>query len=562
VSEALPATAVIRAEPDGYDMAKVELMGRQSAGNGFLRAAVRGRGDHPIYGFSALAASAGGFRAMVRHIDPAAGFEWIQAPQLERIGTVGVLYLADSTVATHARMRQRAGLASFSLCGVTHTTASSTAMDEIVGLLREPVAPWDALVCTSTSVVETVRRLHELERDYQRWRYGTDLRGEPPQLPLIPLGVHCEDFAFDDAAREAGRQALGLEPDEVAALFVGRLVYHAKAHPYPMFKGLQAAAERTGKKVVLIMAGWFPNEPVANAFKDGARQFAPDVRCLWIDGREPELRDHCWAGSDIFVSLSDNIQETFGLTPIEAMAAGLPVVVTDWDGYKDTVRHGVDGFRVRTLTPQAGMGQALSRAFETGSLNYDHYCWAAAQATAVDIPDFAEVVSALVADPEMRRRMGQAGRARAREVYDWPVIYRQYQALWAELNARRKSAVAAPAMQAWIKALPRAAPGRPDPFDAFGHYPTATITRDTRLALSPDATRADLDALLAHPLFGALSGSTDSIRQIFDTLAAGELTLGDLSTRTVKNDPTAGRTAALLVKLGMVTRVRAHEIKS
>jgi len=28
------------------------------------------------------------------------------------------------------------------------------------------------------------------------------------------------------------------------------------------------------------------------------------------------------------------------------MAAGLPCVVTDWDGYKDTVRHGEDGFRV------------------------------------------------------------------------------------------------------------------------------------------------------------------------------------------------------------------------
>ena len=41
------------------------------------------------------------------------------------------------------------------------------------------------------------------------------------------------------------------------------------------------------------------------------------------------------------MSLADNIQETFGLTPVEAMAAGLPCVMSDWDGYRDTVRDGV-----------------------------------------------------------------------------------------------------------------------------------------------------------------------------------------------------------------------------
>ena len=33
----------------------------------------------------------------------------------------------------------------------------------------------------------------------------------------------------------------------------------------------------------------------------------------------------------MFVSLSDNIQETFGLTPIEGMASGLPLIVSDAD---------------------------------------------------------------------------------------------------------------------------------------------------------------------------------------------------------------------------------------
>ena len=46
----------------------------------------------------------------------------------------------------------------------------------------------------------------------------------------------------------------------------------------------------------------------------------------------------------MFCSLPDSVEETFGIVPIEAMAAGLPVVVSDWDGYKDTVRDNVDGF--------------------------------------------------------------------------------------------------------------------------------------------------------------------------------------------------------------------------
>ena len=45
-----------------------------------------------------------------------------------------------------------------------------------------------------------------------------------------------------------------------------------------------------------------------------------------------------WAAADVFLSLVDNIQETFGITPLEAMAAGLPVVASDWDGYRYTMR--------------------------------------------------------------------------------------------------------------------------------------------------------------------------------------------------------------------------------
>ena len=61
-------------------------------------------------------------------------------------------------------------------------------------------------------------------------------------------------------------------------------------------------------------------------------------------------------------SLSDNMQETFGLTPIEAMAAGLPSVVSDWDGYRDTVQHREHGFRIPTLAPPPALAPAQAPA--------------------------------------------------------------------------------------------------------------------------------------------------------------------------------------------------------
>ncbi|PZQ63248.1 MAG: glycosyl transferase-like protein, partial [Phenylobacterium zucineum] len=427
---------MIRAEPDGYDMGKRGLMGRQAAGNGFLRAAVKARGDQTIYGYTPNRPSAVGFQAIVKGIDPAARFEWISDNALDSIPKVGALYLADLTVSNHARLRQRTGVASYSLCGVTHTTASHGAMDQIAALLREPVMPWDALVCTSSAVVGTVNRILEAERELFQWQHGAPCRKAPPQLPVIPLGAHWQDYDFDAEAKARARQALGLADDEVVGLFVGRLAFHAKAHPYPMFRGLQLAAERTGRRMVLILCGWFANPNIEKAFMDGAREFAPDVRTIFVDGRETEPRTNAWAGSDIFISLSDNIQETFGLTPIEAMAAGLPVVVSDYDGYRDTVRHEIDGFRVRTYAPGDGMGAALARSHEALAMSYDQYCWGAAATTAVDIPETADAIVRLVENPDLRRRMGDAGRERARTVYDWDAIFRQYQDLWAELAAR------------------------------------------------------------------------------------------------------------------------------
>src|SRR5262249_57736317 len=110
----------------------------------------------------------------------------------------------------------------------------------------------------------------------------------------------------------------------------------------------------------------------------------PGVGYHVIGRPDQTARRGAYAAADIFMSLADNIQETFGLTPVEAMAAGLPVIVSDWNGYRDTVRHGAEGFLIPTIAPPPGSGVVLAQRYAAGSVDYDHFIGKAAQFVALD----------------------------------------------------------------------------------------------------------------------------------------------------------------------------------
>ncbi len=131
--------------------------------------------------------------------------------------------------------------------------------------------------------------------------------------------------------------------------------------------------------------GWHANDFIAKAYAEAAALACPSVRVVTLDGRKAEDRHTAWAGADVFCALSDIIQATFGIVPIEAMAAGLPVVVSDWDGYKDTVRDGADGFRVPTVMPQASLGGDLAYRHALEMDTYDMYYGHTCSLVAVDV---------------------------------------------------------------------------------------------------------------------------------------------------------------------------------
>ena len=319
----------------------------------------------------------------------------------------------------------------------------------------------------------------DAQADYLAERLGAQ-RTTLPQLPVIPLGIHTADFSgIVDRERAAARTALGLEPEDIVFLFVGRLSAYSKAHPVPMFLALEICATRPRRcrrrRPDRIGPGRMVRDSDARAeFEADARSLCPSVRHITVDGRDPATRRQAWAAADVFTSLADSIQETFGLTPLEAMASGLPVVVSDWNGYKDSVRDGIDGFRVATTAMPAGTGQSLADRYALGLDDYHGHIGIVGQFVAVDVEAATAAYRRLARDPALRRRMGAAGQARVRTDFEWSAIFRRYESLWSELGEIRRTAAAVPPTLRL-----RHRPDRPDPFTMFAGYPTTSLTPDT-----------------------------------------------------------------------------------
>lgn len=490
--------AAIAYHPEGFDTSAERLMGRQAAGEGFLDGFARHGGVDTLFCYTRSKAAFDDFTARISRIGPVAPrAALIPESRPDQLNRPGCLYLPSPLLAPLATRRATIGAHAYSLCGVTHTLASTAVMDAIGAYLVAPLEPWDALVCTSSAAKAVVTRIIEAEATYLAERVGA--RPSPRlELPVIPLGVDCDRFASGaEAARAAWRARLGIAETDIAALFVGRLSYHAKANPAPMYLGLEAAvpALRPGARLHLVLAGWFANTTLERGFREAAAALCPSVNLIVVDGREAAARTGLWHAADLFTSLADNIQETFGLTPIEAMAAGLPTVVADWNGYRDTVAHNETGIRVPTYGPSAESGRDLAIRYANEIDSYDRYIGGIALCTAVDVRAAGAAYRRLIGDATLRRRMGEAGKARARSLYDWRVVIGAYQALWAELAARRAGAAPARPDQA------RPAPGAVrDPFTLFAEFPSAHLSDQHRIAWARDASPAALERLYAEPL--------------------------------------------------------------
>ncbi|UBF24870.1 glycosyltransferase family 4 protein [Kovacikia minuta CCNUW1] len=490
----MSTTAAVFYKGDAYHTGGRQLLGRQVAGEGFLKGLIQHGTSESVYCFTQTHAE---FSQFCDRVKPWVGqprqLQWISADNPPQLSLPGAIFRPDSVISSLLWERRFFDQHAYSICGITHSIASKEALEDLGKLLLAPVQPWDALVCPSIAVKTVVERLWDSWSEYLAQRTG----GKPDrliQLPVIPLGVDCATFPQGTAAiatRHSLRQKWGIGEQDIVVLYMGRLSLSTKAHPVPMCMALERAQRETGATVHLLLVGWFESDMESIGFQESVQLFCPSVNTLCLDGRSPENRTTVWAAADIFISLADNLQETFGLTPSEAMASGLPVVVADWNGYQTSVRHEVDGFRIPTLLPPSGAGLDLALEHLNDRLGYGAFVAQVAMTTAVDIDACTQALIHLIQDSDLRQRMGASGRQRAEQVFDWKVVIAAHETLWQDLAEIRATASASVPVQAGMSPYPLG----DDPFHLFSHYPTATLTAEQMVHLGEMASTETLNLL-------------------------------------------------------------------
>ena len=403
---------------------------------------------------------------------------------VETLRLVQCLVQPDPLITDAAWQRRQIPGAGYALCGLIHTMSGERIARVVSDLCVAPMTEHDALICPSHAIKSAVKNLWENYNAYLAHRFGTHVPC-PVQLPVIPLGVDAGQFAAKTTSdkRATQRKILGAAPDEVILLYLGRMSFATKAHPAPLFLAAEQAARQSKKTIRLVMYGYFKPEQMETSFKNLGGDLCRHVKLEFIANDDPRFPDGLWAGADIFISLVDNIQESFGLTPVEAMAAGLPTIISDWDGYRDSVRDGEDGFTIPTYAPPVATGLAIGDRYFNQRDNYGEYLTAAAQSCAIDIGKTATAIATLADNPELRARFAASGLKRAQTVYDWRHIIAAYESLWTDLGKRRR---AAPPPSQFPERWQAAHPAYPNPYAMFAAFPTTTLTPETRLRFNGD----------------------------------------------------------------------------
>ena len=216
-----------------------------------------------------------------------------------------------------------------------------------------------------------------------------------------PLGVDTGVFR-PRGDPLAWRRSLGLAADARVLVYAGRFA------PEKHLGVLADAVERLGGRHVLVAIGAGPTPPPAG----------PRVRVLPFVASAAALAE-ALAGADAFVHAGD--QETFGLSALEAMACGTPVVVRDAEGLGE-------------LVADSGAGLAVGRG---------------------DGAAFAEAIAAVLAGD--RERLAARARAHA-EANDWRRVLPGLLGMYRRL-LDRGGVAGATGPQADRETLPAAADG-------------------------------------------------------------------------------------------------------
>ncbi len=370
---------------------------------------------------------------------------------------------------THEPFALRSSLGAKHPISIGHHTLSYRELlhDNFLPLLLSQPRSYDSIVCTSSAAREACRRVLNHTAECFNTSYGTQLT-YAGRFDLIPLPVDTERFKPGDPL--GARQAFQLPADAFILLWVGRLSAIDKADLLPLLQVLSRLRVANPKAdVMLVCAGrQRAGERFGDHLQDYASQLGLGPALRVIDDLQEGL-PQLYRAADVFVSPADNLQESFGITPIEAMASGVPQVVSDWNGYRDSVVDGETGFLVPSYWAAChdDLGGALSHSAR------DHLQMV--QTVVTDLQAMQARLQQLLDRPSLRRAMSDASRARALLHYGFTSVVTRYEALWAELADEAKNTDMPPTTPSYRDA---------NYTTVFGHYPTRMLAAEQVLRLS------------------------------------------------------------------------------
>lgn len=227
--------------------------------------------------------------------------------------------------------------------------------------------------------------------------------GKEKKMAIIPCGFN--PLQFHPVEKAAARENLGLGKKEKIILSVGRIV------PRKGIDNIIESLKRITKSVkgirLLIVGG--DADPVSGSSLDEIRRLRQVASVCnvenFIDFVGPI--QHCdlkyyYSAADVFVSTP--WYEPFGITPLESMACGTPVIGADVGGIKYTVIDGETGFLVPAKQPDA----------------------------------LAEKIMLLINDDAMMRRMSQAAVNRVSAFFTWEKVADKVRTAYEELIKLRR----------------------------------------------------------------------------------------------------------------------------
>ncbi len=156
---------------------------------------------------------------------------------------------------------------------------------------------------------------------------------------IIPTGIYLEKFNRDNYKKSyfvEVRKDLGIKEDDFVLLFLGRMSREKSVET--LIKEFKKISESNDNVKLLLVGGG----PDLNFFKDLANECGVGDKLICTGMVPPFEVAKYYQISDLFVNFS--ITETQGLTYIEALASGVPLLVKYDDNLDGVIKSGENGY--------------------------------------------------------------------------------------------------------------------------------------------------------------------------------------------------------------------------